>query len=165
MHAGFAFRTRTLARRAVVLTACAAALALQACGPYTLKGRVIQGDVSSVAIVDDDDRRLGDEGGPGLSGVGLKLTLEPARLNRKLVAQEYSADDGSFELPVDEAGAGLLEFEAGILARRRGFQSAEGVFMLPGGSKRVLIILAPGRDTPGMFEDEPTAQELLEQYR
>lgn len=137
---------------------------LPACGPHTIHGRVVQGDTSYVMVVDKDDYRL-DEADTGVAGVLLRLQLEPGRINRRTVAEQSSGSDGWFELPVDEFGAGLMELEGGLLARRKGFKSAEGAFMLPGGSKRVLVVLEPGRDAPGAFDEEPSAQEQVERYR
>lgn len=149
------------------VTRCFAAIliagAMVACSPYTLRGRVVQGEVSYVDIVDEDDHRLAQ---PGVSSVALKLTLDPSKLNRKVIAQNYSDEKGDFEMRVDEGGAGLLTFETALLARKRGFQSAEGVFNLPGGSsKRVLIVLTPGNDPAGAYEQEPTTEELLDRFK
>jgi hypothetical protein len=126
-------------------------------------GRVVQGDTSYITVVDKDDHRLEEEN--GVSGVLLKLQLEPGRISRRTVAEQTSGSDGRFSLPVDEFGAGVLEQECGLLARRRGFKSAEGVFMLPGDSKRILIVLEPGRDAAGAFDEEPSVQEQIERYR
>jgi hypothetical protein len=126
-------------------------------------GRVVQGDTSYITVVDKDDHRLEEEN--GVSGVLLKLQLDPGRINRRTMAEQTSGSDGLFSLPVDEFGAGVLEQECGLLARRRGFKSAEGVFMMPGGSKQILIVLEPGRDAPGAFEEEPSAEEQIERYR
>lgn len=136
---------------------------LPACGPHTIQGRVVQGDTSYITVVDNDDPRFESE--TGITGALLKLQLEPGRINRRVVAEQTSGANGEFSLPVDEFGAGVLEVECGLLARRRGFKSAEGVFMMPGGSKQILVVLQPGRDAPGDFEEEPSAQEQIERYR
>lgn len=136
---------------------------LPACGPHKMYGRVVVGDSSYVTVVDKDDHRLHEDN--GVSGVLLKLQLDPGRINRRTMAEETSDEEGEFALPVDEFGAGLLEQECGVLARRRGFKSAEGVFMLPGDGKRILIVLTPGRDAPGAFEEEPTVQEQVERFK
>jgi hypothetical protein len=80
-------------------------------------GRVVAGDSSYITIVDQDDFRLHEDN--GISGVLLKLQLDPGRINRREIAQETSGESGDFALPVDEFGAGLLEQECGVLARRR----------------------------------------------
>jgi hypothetical protein len=141
----------------------ALSMALASCGPHTIHGRVIEGDASFITLVDKDDHRL--DAKEGVSDVLLKLQLEPGRINRRQIAQETSDRDGYFRLPVDEFGAGVIELEGGLLARRRGYRSAEGVFPIPGGSQRILVVLAPGRDPPGAFEDEPSVEEQVERFR
>lgn len=143
--------------------AAAACATLTACGPHRMYGRVVEGDSSYITVVDEDDHRF--ESDQGMSGVLLKLQIDPGRINRRVIAEETCADDGTFSLPVDEFGAGILELECGLLARRRGFKSAEGVFPLPGKNKRILIVMAPGRDPPGAYEEEPTAKEQFERFR
>lgn len=144
--------------RVVVLSALA--LVLGACAPYTLKGRVVRGEASYIAVVDDGDPRLDAEGIPG---VQLKLTLDPGKLKRKTAAQEVSGASGELSLPVEEAGAGLLEFDAGLIARKRGYAPAEGFFRLPGGGKRILVVLTPGRDDESASGPE-TGDDLMRQY-
>lgn len=138
---------------------------LPSCGPYTIRGRVIEGDASYVAVVDKDDHRLDVPRESGVAGALLRLQLDPGRINRRKIAEETSGQDGAFSLPIDEFGAGVLQLEGGLLVRRTGFKAAEGVFTIPDDKKRILVILAPGRDAPGAFEDEPTVEEQMEQFR
>lgn len=145
---------RVLAGVSVAL-ACAAG----ACSPYTVTGRVVRGDSSYMMLVDEGDPRL-DE--PGIPGVQLKLTVDPGKVQRKVVAQEMSGTGGEVSLPVDELGAGLLDFSVGVMARKAGFSPAEGFFQLPkGGSKRLLIVLSPGRDVPESEWETQTTEDLL----
>ncbi len=136
---------------------------LPACGPHKIYGRVVTGDTSYITVVDKDDHRLDAEG--GVSGVLLRLQLDPGRINQRNIAEQTSGEDGKFTLPVDEFGAGVIELEGGLLARRHGFKSAEGVFVVPGNSKRILVVLEPGRDAPGAFEEEPSAREQVERFK
>ncbi len=128
--------------------------ALGGCKDYALQGRVVHGPASYAMVVDAGDPRLAAEGIPGVT---VRLQLEPGTLQRETVASEVSDQDGAFSLPVDKAGAGFLIFEAGVLARRAGFTPAYGVFRLPKKSKRLLIMMTPGRDTPPT-EDDSTDQ-------
>lgn len=136
-------------------------LLLAACGPYKMQGRVVEGDVSYIAVVDKDDPRLK---GIGLEGVLLRAQIEPGTLSAKTVAQETSDMKGEFALPVDEWGAGLIDMEGAVLARRRGFKSAEGTFKLPSSSRRVLVVLAPGQDPPGWMDERESLQETLRRF-
>lgn len=134
---------------------------LAACGPYKMHGRVVEGDVSYIAVVDEADPRLN---GVGLEGVLLRAQLDPGTLSTKTVSQETSDAAGNFSLPVDEWGAGMLDMESAVLARRRGFKSAEGTFKLPSSGRRVLIVLAPGQDPPGWLDEHETVDETMRRF-
>jgi len=118
-------------------------LASVACSPYTLKGRVIEGDTSYVSVVDETDPRLNDR---GLEGVRLHLQMDPGKLSRKSLTRQTTGIDGAFELPVSEFGAGFMEYDVGLFARRAGYSPADGSFRLPPKSKRILIVMNRGRD-------------------
>jgi len=110
---------------------------------YTLHGRVIEGDSSYVAIVDKTDPRLNER---GIEGVRLHLQMDPGKLSRETLTRDVSSLDGAFALPVKEFGAGIMEYDVGVFARRAGFSPAEGSFRLPPGNKRVIIVLTRGQD-------------------
>lgn len=118
---------------AVVLTGCT----------YKLEGRVVRGDYSSIQIVPKDDPRL-DE--PGVPSVALHLQTDPNTIKRETVTRNYSGANGEVSIPVDRIGAGFLEYDFGLYARKQGYSPAELLFRLPSGNRRVLITLAPGRD-------------------
>ncbi len=120
----------------------ATAILSSAC-TYTLKGRVVEGDTSYIAVVDSTDPRLNDH---GMTGVRLHLQLDPGRMSRKTITRDVSDSDGAFELPVTEVGAGFLEYDVGLFARRAGYSPAETSFRLPPSSKRILIVMARGQD-------------------
>ncbi|MDX2115344.1 MAG: hypothetical protein SFZ24_06950 [Planctomycetota bacterium] len=162
MRATLSASPRFLLHRARFAAALAVASLPLACGPHTIKGRVIEGDVSAVMVVDKNDHRLQT---PGVPGASLKLIKDPARLEPKIIAEHVSGTDGEFELPVDEFGAGVIEMDVGLLVRHRGHRSAESAFKVPGGGKRVLVMLERGRDDPSMSDDRVTPQELLDRYR
>jgi len=121
----------------LALTLCAG------CSSYALKGRVIKGEGSFVTVVDADDPRLNDD---GVAGVSLTLVMDPTRLNRKQIGQGVSESTGDFSLSVDEFGAGMLELDTELTARKKGADPAQGFFRLPGSKKRVLVSLGPGDD-------------------
>lgn len=152
----------TVQRTFSVLCLAGLSMLLAACSPYTLRGKVIQGDASYVTIVNPDDPRLAQS---GLSGTHLRLVLDPLRLNRKDIATGYSGANGEIEMPVEEFGAGTLQFDVGFYARRNGFNSAEGYFRLPGSGKRILVVLAPGRDDGELGVSPENLYEEAERYR
>lgn len=143
-------------KRFVLIALGAACAFATGCSSYALKGRVIKGDASYVAVVDSADPRLEDE---GLAGVSLTLIMDPTRLNRKTIAQGVSETDGNFSLPVDEFGAGMLELDTELTARKKNAEPAQGFFRLPKSSMRVLVSLGPGADR----DLNPEREDLHEQ--
>ena len=127
---------------------------LVGCTGYTLQGRVLSGPVTAVRVVDADDPRLED---PGLAGAVIDLTLDPGSLARISVPPSIAGSDGSFAIPIDQFGAGLLEYDVSIVVRCEGHESAAQVLRLPLAQKRMLVWLAAGPDTrsqrPGLLEE------------
>ncbi|MBI1371937.1 MAG: hypothetical protein GC159_04140 [Phycisphaera sp.] len=139
-----------MTRRISTMTIAAAAMAmwsttLGGCASegYVLRGKVVEGPVSSISVVAADDPRLA---GPAVAGASVDLTLDPLSLGRRPLGNTTSYTDGMFQIPVDEFGAGTLEYHVGILARAQGHDTAEDVFMLPSSSRRILIVLKRGAD-------------------
>ena len=147
----------TTAKSALHAAALCAALFSSAC-TYSLKGRVVEGPDSYVAVVDSSDPRLTQ--GKGLVGASLNMQLDPMKINRKSVARNISGANGEFELPVDEVGAGLLEYDVGVYVRRKGCEPAEGFFRLPGSGKRLLVVMSPGKDHPTSDEGDDTSATI-----
>lgn len=132
--------------RAGVWSVAAAVLALLigGCSSYQLRGKVVEGPVSSVQVLEKDDERFRQ---PGLAGAQVAVTVDPGRLNRTSFGPAAADEDGRFALPVDKTGAGLLEYDAQVIGQLQGYQAAEQTLRLPSQSKRVLITLAPGSDS------------------
>lgn len=127
---------------AALLTGCG--------GGAMVRGKVVSGPESVVTLVGEDDPRLA---GPGLDGATVRLTLDPRSLGRKPLGSASTYADGTFAIPVNEFGAGVLEYELGVLSRLQGRQSAEGFVPWPSGAQRVLVVLARGQDTYREPED------------
>ncbi len=150
-------RTTNAARRLLGFTVLASLTLLTACS-YSLQGRVVRGDYSAVEVVDSSDPRLSDPK-TALSGVAVSVQADPNKINRKTLGRAVSARGGEFSLPVDEFGAGVLDYDVGVFARKKGYEPAEGFYKLPGGSRRILITMTPGQDTgtseqPGSLREE-----------
>lgn len=136
-------RTRAL-RSALTLTLLAV---LAGCNAYTLKGRVIEGDISIVAVVPADDPRVMDDSdAPGVANAAIRLETDPARINREIVGETVSDPDGYFEIPFKKMGGYIMMYDVGITGRSKGHTPATFAFKLPPSNKRVLIILKPGND-------------------
>ncbi|MHC4989513.1 MAG: hypothetical protein ACYTGC_00905 [Planctomycetota bacterium] len=133
------------------------ALSVGGCGTYTLRGKVVAGDFSTMAFVSPDDPRLQ---GPGLPNVQIRLYRDPGTLGTEMVAQGLSDGVGAVNIPVGAFGAGWLVEQWRISATRSGYQTSDVTMSLPGGgeNKQLLIMLAPGISPP--YEED-----LMEQYR
>lgn len=137
------------------------ALTLGGCGSYSLKGRVIAGDVSYIAVVDADDPAMESAG--GVAGAMVTLSNDPDRLSREVVGTGVSGQDGEFSVPFDKIGGGFLEYDVGVRVRRPGYRDAEHYFLLPGSGKRLLVVLAPGRGAGSEVAEDP--YETYKRYR
>jgi len=115
---------------------------LTGCGPYKLKGRVVQGDASRIAKAGRDDSRWNQ---PPVGEVRVLVTLDPRRLDHEQVGEGRSEADGSFAIPIDAFGAGVLEHQVQIAAMKDKYTTAARVLSLPGENERLLIVLTPGR--------------------
>ena len=133
----------------LMLTVSAAA-SLGCESQYVLEGRVVQGATSGAFVVDANDPRLA---GPPIDYATVQLTLDPRSLGRENLGSTTTMQDGTFRLPLNLMGAGFLEHEVRLISRAEDFQSTEGFFILPGSSKRVLVIMNKGRDTLGPTDD------------
>lgn len=128
---------------------------LAGCGGYQLRGRVIEGASPGVLVVSSDDRRL--EGNP-VADASVRVTVDPDRMKPRELPPVRTDAEGYFALPIEDFGAGALEYNIMLLARANGFRASQEIFKLPGGGKRVLVVLAPGRDT---YRDNDILGETL----
>ena len=127
------------------LTAAALlAAALTGCGPYTLRGLVVDGPDPGAWVVSPDDPRLESVGVPDAS---ITLVLDPRSLGRKELGRFLSDSEGRIAIPVDVLGAGFLEEDFGLVVRRAGFQTLDETIRLPSGDNRLLVVLKRGPDT------------------
>jgi hypothetical protein len=149
--------------RALALAGAPAGLALLlvGCAGYRLQGRVVPGPEPAVFVLKAGDRQLDQ---PGLAGAMVEATLDPSSLSPKRVGTAITDSDGDFELPVDAVGAGVLEYELGLLARNQDSTTLWQTLDLPPGSRRLLIVLRPG--PPGKAGPPPDIlEETLEMAR
>ncbi|MEM9415825.1 MAG: hypothetical protein AAGA29_10160 [Planctomycetota bacterium] len=122
-------------------------------GPYVLQGKVVEGPVAEVLVLDADDPRFTREDYSG-AGATVSAIFEPGRgIGSERLGRFTADEDGLFAVPIDEAGVGLLQYEVELVARRQGHQSAVATIVIPGRGKRVLITLPVGTDTLRRPED------------
>lgn len=125
----------------ILLLATSVAL-LSGC-QYHMQGTVVSGAASSVEVVDSDDSRLAQ---PGLAGVTVEATLDPSEMKPIPQAPVSSDGTGRFAMPIQATGAGVLQYQALVVARLSGCKPATQLIALPGPGQRLLITLAPGVD-------------------
>jgi len=140
----FMFRIRSVLC-ALMLTVCS--LATVGCESYALRGAVVEGQMPGVYIVRADDARLEQV---GLANAVVEPTLDPDSMRPKQLSNALTDDRGRFELPVTEFGAGILEYELGLLVRHEGFKSVWQKMPMPPGNRRLLVVMAPGEDRGGV---------------
>lgn len=115
---------------------------------YALHGRVIEGPAGaapSVTIVSSNEERLTMTDSSG-AGATIELWIDEDSPKRQQMPSVVADGQGYFTMPVTVTGAGFLEYEARLIARRSGHQSADATFALPGGGGQVLVILPRGAD-------------------
>lgn len=131
-------------RTLLLMLLAGSTLLIASCSPYTLRGRVVQGEASWVTVTDQATVDA-DEEAP-VAGANVELILDPGKLNRKELGRARTGPNGEFAIEVDEFGAGWLEHDVGLLVIRDGYVSADGYFRLPDTKRRILVTLQRGRD-------------------
>ncbi|MCA9312249.1 MAG: hypothetical protein KDA21_13630 [Phycisphaerales bacterium] len=147
------------------VVAVATGLGAGGCSSYQLRGHVVRGDASFIQVVDRDDPRLQE---PGLPGAQVALTLDPEKLNRKMLGSAMTDGNGDFAIAVEETGAGFLQYDIGLRASGKGMISAWNFMRLPSSGKRILITLQRGQDTGAAddtFMEREDLWEEAERYR
>ncbi len=122
-----------------------AVLALVGCGGggHQIRGVVLEGTSPEVLIVSSNDPRLKNV---GIAGAIVDIWVDPDEPRPKQLQPTRTDDSGNFAVASNAPGAGMLEYQLSVLARAAGHQSVEENVPMPGGNKRLLIVLAPGRD-------------------
>jgi hypothetical protein len=136
----------TARRRWSLMLVLIAGAALSGCSAYALRGRVVEGSTPGIIVLKQNDPRLQ---GFGLPGARIQATLDPEAMRPIAIPPTITDGQGWFEMPIDQTGAGFLEYEIRLIAHLAGHQTAIDTFKLPGGDRRILIVLAPGDDGPG----------------
>jgi hypothetical protein len=116
------------------------------CG-YTLQGKVIRGETSSIEQVHEIDPRFK---GPGLPNAEVLVRRDPNSPTPTLAGRDRTDAAGNFSLSIKEFGAGWMEEQWQVRGGLPGHANAEALMKLPAkGSKwRLLITLAPGASLP-----------------
>lgn len=135
---------RRVASRIALLAIVFFVAMLTGCAGYQLRGKVIDGPTPAVLVVPDNDPRLKNN---GLMGATVRVTVDPQQMRPKQLTPAITDESGAFAIPIEEFGAGALEYEVEVLARLSEFRATHSLLPMPGSNKRLLIIMSPGRDT------------------
>ncbi|MAE67513.1 MAG: hypothetical protein CMJ18_24910 [Phycisphaeraceae bacterium] len=132
--------------RPLLAAFCLALAGLPSCAAYRLQGTVLPDQTADITTVDENDTRLYSG---GLAGAAIELTVDPASMHPRPLSPAVTDANGQFSVPIDELGAGLLEYELAILCRHKGFRPLYQVVQVPGRRQRLLIRMTPGPDHGG----------------
>ena len=127
------------------------------CSEYRLRGLVVAGDVQRVLVVDKHDPRLDQE---GLPDAVLDLTLDPSSMRPKRLGSGMTDARGKFDIPIDAAGAGFLDYELSLLCSVEGYGSVYQIIQRPSGRRRLIVMLVKGGRSI-----EPTDDALTESMK
>ena len=133
------------------------AAGLTGCSAYVIQGKVVAGSISHMAFVAQDDMRLGEA---GMDEVRVTLRRDPDRLSTRVAASVTTGGDGKFSLDVDELGAGWMEEQWLLVARKPRFQNAmwKQRLTMNHPKKRLLVTMAPG------YSDPDSHENLMDQF-
>ena len=106
---------------------------------HSIKGKVIQGNISFVGIVDQADERLKSE---GLPDVDVAARADVGSVGGYMFAQAETDPKGDFDLRFKDQH--MFSKPVEFSAAKEGFRPARGQMHVPSNQRRLLIILAPG---------------------
>lgn len=115
-------------------------------GHAAIEGRVVEGKVSYVGLVDPNDSRLKGEGGVPGATIAARTVVE--NQGGRSLDQATSDAKGNFHLNVKDQSAFSRATE--FNATKEGYITANGAVPFPPSDRRVLVILkpAPGTNPP-----------------
>lgn len=139
----------------------AGALACASGCAYRLEGRVVDGfGGASVVREGDDEARKS-----GIPGVTIELVRDAETMKRAVAARATSDSSGRFELEIDGFGAGWMQEEWLLRARRNGFETVEQQVDLPGDPKGRVMVLGMARGKSRPFREPESSRRILDEVR
>jgi hypothetical protein len=152
-----------LARNLAAACAMSLIAAVGGCKSHQLRGVVVEGEHPRVELVDPGDARLDIAVVPEAR---VSLTLDPTSLNPQPLAELISDPNGAFVTDISAIGAGVLQYDLGVLCQAEGFKTLYQTMPMPKRGRVLLVVLAPGHDRhrpPGDFlrETERMGDDLL----
>jgi hypothetical protein len=147
------------------LLAIVGAMMCAGCNTYTLKGKVVRGDVSSIELVHEMDPRIKPQTAGGIPHVEVRVFRDPNTMNKHMSGRERTGNDGNFSINLGDFGAGWMQEQWLVQAALYGFENANYMGSLPSKNSktRLLITLAPGTFTPS--EESADYMQDYEQFK
>lgn len=147
----------TLRSRSLSLLVLAAiGLLAGGCSSQRIHGRVVEGAIGVVTVVESKDERLK---GPGIANAAIELRASSTTRSKSL-AEGRSAADGSFSFPLSD-GQSLAD-QLRLSAKADGYIPTQGVTFIPGEGRELLVVLkrsdgqTPPAGTPDGQKRPPT---------
>ena len=131
--------------RAAVTLCVLLGVTFTGCANYQLQGVVVEGRSPDMQILAKNDPRLNQ--GYGLPDAVVELTIDPNHPRSQRLSSVTTDAQGRFAVPIDVFGAGMMEYEVGLLVRCKDYRPQWHVFELPKQKKRVLVVMTPGVDS------------------
>ena len=126
----------------VIGTLCLLAASLVGCAgaaTNSIKGKVIEGSLNFVMVVDQSDERLK---GPGLADVAVEARAGGNRAAGTLFSKTTSGSNGEFRLNFGDQQQVLLK-PVEFSGEKAGYGTAKVVMNLPPSERRLLIVMQP----------------------
>ena len=121
-----------------LIVACLPAVFLVGCRAVAFEGKVIEGRIGFVGVVDMADARFA---GPGIANAHVVVTASGSPSTSVTVAQGYTNSKGEFSFWVSDETA--LRNGVEVTTRADGYFVTRGALMIPGNNKKGLVILLP----------------------
>lgn len=152
-------------RTFVGMLGAVATLLSAGCNSYTLRGKVVRGETSSVELVHEMDPRIKPQTAGGVPHVEVRVYRDPKTMNKHMSGRERTGTDGNFSIGLGDFGAGWMQEEWLVQAALYGFENAELLTKLPSKNSktRLLITLAPGTFIPP--EESSDYMQDYEQFK
>jgi hypothetical protein len=119
-------------------------LAMGCSQTHVVKGKVITGNLSFVAVVDQGDARLKSE---GLTEALVAMRADVGTVGGFQFGEAKTDQRGDFTVKFKEQNVFLKPVE--FSATKDGYQPARGVMNIPPAERRLLIIVAPNKAASG----------------
>ncbi len=124
-----------------------ATLFLVGCDSYVIRGKVVQGSISTMNFVSNNNTELNNS---GIAGAKITIYRDPDRLSMKVAGTAVSDEQGRFVIKLDSFGAGWMLEQWEIVAQKQGFANLiqQHSLTVDNGKQTLLVTITPGYSQP-----------------